>query len=91
MENGGNALEELLLGAQTLIETWGWPILLTLLAIYFSRPYIDAFMKQQSLRSANNPQRRQVLEKDMRRVRMQQTIAQKKAQTGSVEGTEMSS
>ena len=54
--------------------SYGWHMVFFLIIFYFSRPYLDKFMKQRSLAQANDPRRRQILDEERKRIRMYQQL-----------------
>jgi len=60
-------------------STYGWPILLTLLALYLGRDHIRKFLNARSLASANDPTRRKILDEEKKKARMRQQLDLMKA------------
>ena len=54
--------------------SYGWRIVFCLIIFYYSRPYLDKFMKQRSLAQANDPKRKQILDEERKRIRMYQQL-----------------
>jgi len=71
-----NALAMIIRTALNLIQTYGWTVVFGVLGLYIVQPHVNEFFarkqQQASLRSANDPARRHVLDDDMRRVRIEQ-------------------
>ena len=59
---------------QLFFELFGWPILIVCIAIYFSRNYIREKLRNMRLAQANNPQRRSILDKEVKRARLVQQL-----------------
>jgi hypothetical protein len=85
----GNVITDLLQGTQGLLQAYGWYLVLTLLALYLLRPSLQRLRAELSLRHANNPTRRGILDEERRRVRLQQQMdllrAKETANTAKVE------
>ena len=67
-----NVLEEAYLQGISLIQKYGWFVVIGAIILYFSWPYIEEFQRKRSLAEANNPQRRAVLDAQRLRVRLSQ-------------------
>lgn len=67
-------LDESMLYIISLIERFGWPILISLIALYSAKDYINDFFQKVSLKNANNPTRRRVLDEERKRVRVNQQL-----------------
>ena len=65
-------LDDYVLYAKGFVQKFGWPVVFTLVALYWAWPQIVAFQKQRALASANAPERRRVLDEARARVREQQ-------------------
>ena len=61
------------------IQSYGWPILIILVVIYFSQPKIKQWRNSLSTRLANNPNRRSLLDEEVKRARMRQQLEVLKA------------
>ncbi len=57
-----------------LLQKFGWPIIFSLIAIYYALPYVKDYLRQMSLARANNRHRRSILEADMKRARVIQQL-----------------
>lgn len=62
------------------IENYGWWIIFTIAAFYFSKPYLKVLSEKRSRVIANDPKRVEVLTKDMKRARVLQRINQAQQQ-----------
>jgi hypothetical protein len=67
-----NVLEDGFEVVVVTIQTYGWYAVGLAIALYFSWPHITNLRKQLSLREANDPMRRSVLDAQRTRVRLQQ-------------------
>jgi hypothetical protein len=74
MENLNDIIQGYISEIQLFFAKYGWYIVFTLLALHFSWPSIEKFMKQRSLSQANNPIRRKILDEERKRVRMYQQL-----------------
>ena len=63
-----------LLSVQSFLETWGWPILISLACLYAAWPYILKYRAHRIRVEAQNPERVTLLEADMRRSRVKQGL-----------------
>lgn len=72
--SGSDAIRELLEECVNMLQSYGWYILLVLLVLYLLRPHLHQLRAQASLRLANNPTRRKILDEEKKRVRLQQQI-----------------
>lgn len=70
----GNAITDLLAACQRFLEAYGWYMVLVLLALYMLQPHILRLRAELSLRQANNPTRRKILDEERKRVRLQQQV-----------------
>ena len=57
-----------------LLQKYGWPIIFSLIALYYALPHVKDYLRQVSLASANNRHRRSILEADMKRARVMQQL-----------------
>lgn len=69
-----DALTHLLRAGQALLQAYGWYAVLGLLALYLLRPRLQDLRRELSLRQANNPARRRILDEELRRVRLEQQM-----------------
>jgi hypothetical protein len=72
-------IDQILSSIPLFIEEYGWYIVFTAIAYYFSLPYLDNWARERSLASANDPERRRILDAERNRVRARQAIAAAKA------------
>ena len=72
--NLNEVIDSYVIEVQSFFAHYGWHIVFCLLALYFSWPYIDKFMKHRSLAQANNPTRKKILDEERKRVRMYQQL-----------------
>lgn len=70
-----NVLEEWFGLAVAAVKAYGWYAVAAAIVLYFSWPRITAFRKDLSLREANDPTRRKVLDAQRMKVRLQQQKA----------------
>lgn len=78
-QNPRTVLHEFLEGVQEFFAAYGWPILLSLIAIYYFQDNINNFREHLSLRRAQNPARVQILEAERKRIRLKQQMEANKA------------
>jgi hypothetical protein len=74
MRHGTSILDDGMIYLQNTLEKFGWPILITCLALYFAKPYIQSLLRRKALESANDPRRIQILKQDMKKVRLNQQL-----------------
>lgn len=67
-----NILEEYYGYITSLIQKFGWYVLFGAILLYFSKDKIRAFQAEMSLRSANDPKRRSVLDEQRKKIREKQ-------------------
>lgn len=67
-----NIIEEYYLIFISYIHKYGWYVVAALIVYYFSRPNIKKFQEEMSLRSANDPKRRSVLDEQRNKIREKQ-------------------
>jgi hypothetical protein len=58
----------------SFIESYGWPILISIIALYCAKDYINDFFQKLSLKNANNPSRRKLLDEERKRARVNQQL-----------------
>lgn len=78
--DGSNAITDLYEEAKLFLQNYGWYIVLVLLAYYIFQPQLRDLRAELSLRQANNPTRRKILDEERKRVRLQQQMDHLKAQ-----------
>ena len=73
-DNGGNAITDALGTCQGLLQAYGWYLVLAVVAMYLLLPSLLKLRAELSLRHANNPTRRKILDEERKRVRLQQQV-----------------
>lgn len=73
-EVGRNAITDLIDFGCGFLQSYGWYIVLALVAFYCLQPSIRQLRSQLSLWQANNPTRRKILDEEKKRIRLQQQI-----------------
>lgn len=68
------AIDEIFAVIAHVIQSYGWPILFTLLALYFAFPSLQQWRNDVSTRLANSSHRRAVLDEEMKRARLRQQL-----------------
>ena len=72
--HGDNVITDVLISCQEFLQAYGWHIVLGALALYLLQPYLHRLRAEISLRRANNPTRRKILDEERKRVRLRQQI-----------------
>ena len=67
-----SAIDEFVGYVQYFLELHGWKIVFCAVTLYMAQNYITDALEALSLARANNPERRRVLDLELRRVRLQQ-------------------
>lgn len=78
--HSSNAITDLLEDAQLFLQNYGWYIVLAMVAYYLLQPQLQTLRAELSLRQANNPTRRNILDEERKRVRLQQQMDLLRAQ-----------
>ena len=63
---------------QGFLEKFGWPILFGFIILYNIYPFVDRYISNLSLQVANRPERRAILDDELRRVRAKQQEEQRR-------------
>jgi len=79
----GTIFDDMMVYISNFIENYGWPILFSIIALYFARPYISEISRKISLASANNKSRRALLDEEKKRARVVQQLNLYKANRDS--------
>jgi hypothetical protein len=83
--HGTNAITDLFQNLHGLIQAYGWYVILGLIALYMLQPQLQRMRAEWSLRQANNPTRRKILDDERKRVRLQQQLDLLRAQEKKTE------
>mmetsp|Transcript_29312 Transcript_29312/g.49474 ORF Transcript_29312/g.49474 Transcript_29312/m.49474 type:complete len:209 (-) Transcript_29312:293-919(-) len=78
--HGSNAITDLLDEMKMFLQNYGWYIVLAVVAFYLLQPQLQTLRAELSLRQANNPTRRKILDEERKRVRLQQQMDLLRAQ-----------
>ena len=68
------AIDEIFALIARTIQSYGWPVLIALLALYFAHPTLQQWRNNVSTRLANSSHRRAVLDEEMKRARLRQQL-----------------
>ena len=69
-----NIFEEAVQYVQFVIENYGWTILFSAIFFFSIKPYLSSYMEKLSREHANRPERKGVLDEEVKRVRAMQQL-----------------
>ena len=67
-------LDEIYSSITDFFEHYGWGVVFISIFIYFARPYVETYLKKRSLENANRPERRNLLDSEMKKARTIQQL-----------------
>jgi hypothetical protein len=67
-----NLISEILIYIRFTLEKYGWPILFSILALLYIKPYVNSLTQKLSLNHCNRPERKSALDKEVMKIRVNQ-------------------
>lgn len=70
----GTVLDDIAVILATFVENYGWPTVISIVALYYASPTIAKYFQSRSLAEANDPKRKKILTADMKKARVRQGL-----------------